>query len=53
MALSIRDRVMFDLEQRFGDQNWNDVFDAAVYNANGIRMKGSKKTTSCKACHAT
>ena len=49
-ARKLRRAMIRDLEYHFGDNNWSTVFDAAVYQTSGLRMKGSKKMVRCEKC---
>jgi len=53
-AKSLRQALVQWFEATFGKRGkhniWEDVFDGAVYNSNGLRMIGSGKLENCPTC---
>lgn len=56
-SLIIRTAIIQALYARHGKRDpyntWEEVVDLSVYNANGLRMLGSKKMAACKVCRAS
>jgi hypothetical protein len=56
ICLDIRESIIAECMRTFGQRsepfnNWYDVVDGSVYNQNGLRMIGSRKTEVCPACN--
>lgn len=56
ICLDIRESIVAECIKTFGQRsdpfnNWYDVVDGSVYNQNGLRMIGSRKTEVCPACN--
>lgn len=53
-AMHIRNYLVHNFKKKFGERlsfnTWEDVIDKSVYNANGLRMIGSRKMSVCKEC---
>lgn len=54
-CLMLRLVILKELEKTFGKRlphnTWADVLDRCVYEQNGLRMIGSRKTSKCKDCN--